>query len=93
MERFSGYTKQMETTVVRTTHRVMFRLGERQVDLIDSLKHVPPKAKIIDISEGDSESETYPYIVFEEERAANSMPSSGAQGEGQSDRRPESTSR
>jgi hypothetical protein len=66
-----GYSQQSQMKILRTTHQVNFRVGTRAVDLMAFLKHVPSEAKIIDISEGDSESGEMPYLQFEQESEEN----------------------
>lgn len=64
-KRFLGYSRESEIRVTRTKHFVGFREGQSAVNFIAALKHVPPDAKIINVHEGDSEEDIYPYIVFE----------------------------
>ena len=67
MKQFVSYRKHSEMKILRTTHQIGLREGLQAIDLIESLKHVPATARIIEINEGDSEEGEYPYLEFEVE--------------------------
>jgi hypothetical protein len=61
------YKKLVETKIVRTQHEVTFRLNSSTAfSIIEDLKMVPQKAKLIDNDEDDDER----ILVFEEDRKA-----------------------
>ncbi len=61
------YKKLIETKIVRTQHEVTFILNSSTAfSIIEDLKMVPPKAKLIDNDEDDGER----ILVFEEDKKA-----------------------
>ena len=61
------YKKLIETKIVRTQHEVTFRLNNSTAfSIIEDLKRVPSKAKLIDNDEDDDER----ILVFEEDKKA-----------------------
>lgn len=59
-----AYKRTSEVKLVRVKHEVSFYEGARALDLLDSLKHVPAEAKLVDFNE---EGLTY-TLVFQEEK-------------------------
>ena len=45
------YKKLIETKIIRTRHEVSFTVGSTAFSIIDDLKMVPSKAKLINIDE------------------------------------------
>ena len=69
-ELFAGYKKEVEATVVTTTHRVRLRLGSSARDISSALEHVPPSCTLIDVI-GDDDHDKFDAcgeLVFKEER-------------------------
>ncbi len=54
------YKKLIETKIIRTRHEVSFTVGSTAFSIIDDLKMVPSKAKLINI---DEESNTLTFEV------------------------------
>ena len=62
---FVGYKKTMAVKLVRTRHEVGVRIGMRALDVIENLNKVPREAKVIDVSELDTDG--CAVLEFEEE--------------------------
>jgi len=58
------YIKEYETKIVRTVHRITLYTGGDAGTLRDALRHVPDKAKLIDISTDAGENT---ILMFQEE--------------------------
>jgi hypothetical protein len=68
-EAFASYKKEVETTWVKTTHRVRVRVGASAEDIRYALKHVPGRA-IVQAVADDQEHDEFKdcgEIVFTEE--------------------------
>lgn len=69
-ELFATYKKEVETTWIKTTHRIRIRIGFTAADILASLKDVPKNASVHEII-GDQDHDDFPdcgEIVLTEER-------------------------
>ena len=60
------YKKLIESKVVRIAHQVSFNDGTRAIDLMDTLKSVPPQSRVTDVDTDNDQGET--SIFFREEK-------------------------
>jgi len=71
-EQFASYVQEVESTWVKTTHRVRIKIGQSAGSLLDIMKNVPPNAIINEVI-GDQDHDKFQYcgeILFTEEREA-----------------------
>ena len=64
----TGYEKTYETRIIRTKHKVTFKIGTAKHSLIDMLSDVPDLA-VVDEVIGDVDGEGFASIEFHEEKA------------------------
>jgi hypothetical protein len=71
-EAFASYKKEVETTWVKTTHKVRIRLGATAADILHALQYVPGRATVHEVVDDQSHDEFNDCgeIVFVEEREA-----------------------
>lgn len=67
MKRQIAYEKTFEATLIRTKHKVSFKVGMTKFSLMEMLKHVPDNATIDEILD-DENAEGIASIEFHEER-------------------------
>jgi len=70
--KIASYEKILETKVIRTQHLVRIFIGETASSIMNTLKNVPPKARLIEVDEDDRSNEkNYAELYFEEEKIIN----------------------
>ena len=61
-----GYEKDIESKIIRITHKVTFYHGTRNTDLLDYLINVPRSAVVRDFDEADDGAITITFLEEQE---------------------------